>query len=931
SLIAASNIAVYKTRNGETTTDAVARLRWIPEVLHAQPNFRFKPQSNDTLFGALWALKNTGQLVEGVAGADVADITQLDEGIEDSNNAGNDIGAPDAWVKSEGEGVIVAVIDTGVAFNHPDLLANMWDGTNCVGTKADGSAIGDDCNHGYDFEGDDTTPLPTTESHGTHVAGTIAAEGNNNLGTIGVAPKAKIMALKTDFTTEQVVRAIDFAGANGAKVINASFGCFAPEYGWTDTEYSHAPCESPVDYDGLVRAGTSDLMLESAIEGFGGAFVAAALNGDGNGIDEESGEAVGDDHDDAAVHQSKYGFPCDFDSANIICVAATDQSDALAGFSDYGAESVDVGAPGTNILSTIPGNTTFFEEDFAEASPPMVGDKFVVTSDTWQSARLDNGNEILIARGDSADATSITFDLSTSTGEPRLTFDALCETVEDVDGAVLEFWNGTAWDPIGSLTGDVFLSATLSLNEYKIEDFQFRLRWIDDLLLFPSYCRFDNFLVTAMDDGSSEQYAYKAGTSMAAPHVAGVAALVKGYNSKATTSQIKQIVMETGDDLSVEDRAKLAEGKGKRVNAKNALDVFAPRVGRSAEDVVEAQERPLGNHDQKINFSVKDGIAGLPITLQQFEYSIDNGGTWQAPTNGDASLAVSASNGPGDWRDNGYVTVMTEFPEIATSTIILDVAHADLTGLTSVDQNDVMIRFRANDGAVDSPFAISAAFSVDLKAPVATLSGTPDALTTATNASITVGGDEDMVSYRHALDGGALSPVTPIAEPIAISGLTDGVHTLRVIGIDDNGNVQAEADATTFTWTVDTTAGTALLTSKPDVRTNQTSATFVIGGEDVVTYTYQLDGGEAQGPFSVDETIALTDLVEGPHTITVTGIDALDNAQEEPTTYNWVIDTSAAAPTISGAPDELTNQTSATLTIGGDDVVAYRFSLDGGA
>ncbi|MDP3770926.1 MAG: Ig-like domain-containing protein, partial [bacterium] len=283
----------------------------------------------------------------------------------------------------------------------------------------------------------------------------------------------------------------------------------------------------------------------------------------------------------------------------------------------------------------------------------------------------------------------------------------------------------------------------------------------------------------------------------------------------------------------------------------------------------------------------------------------------------------------GDWRDNSYVTV-TEFPEIATDTVILDVAHADLTGLAGVDQDDVKIRFKANDGAVDSPFAESTAFSVDLLAPTATLSGTPATTTNATSATITVGG-EDAVSYQFSLDGGAFSSVTPVATPLAISGLVDGVHTVRVIATDDEGNVQAEADATTFTWTVDTTAGTALLTSKPDVRTNQTSATFVIGGEDVATYTYQLDGGEAQGPFSVDETIALTDLVEGPHTIAVTGIDALDNTQEEPTTYNWVIDTSAAAPTISGAPDELTNQTSATLTIGGDDVVAYRFALDGGA
>lgn len=931
SFIPSSNIVVLRTRNGETVPAAIARLRWLPEVLHAQPDFQFVPQSEDTLFGTLWTLENTGQLVSGVSGS----VT---------GTADADIDAPEAWIKSEGSDVIVAVIDSGVAFNHPDLQDNMWDGLNCK--DENGVELGG-CQHGYDFTGSgDKIPLPTTISHGTHVAGTIAAMKDNNRGVVGVAPRVKIMALRTDFTTKSVVSAINFAQKNGATVINASFSCAAQEFGATKAQKF---CEGQLDFDGEVAPGSTDLLLKSAIEGFGGIFVAAA--GNGNADDDEEG----DNHDDA-THQSSYLFPCDFDSPNIICVAATDQKDGLASFSDYGAESVDVGAPGMNILSTTPYP---FEETFEQVTPPSLGSNFQQGGGlNWITMESDD-KSFLIARGsgaladDSSTITSSAVDLSTS-ADPYLSFRVDC-AANSSDGVFVDFWNGSGWDEIGTFEGDDFApELTLSLSDYRIADFRFRMVWVNaEANVTPSGCLFDNFIV--IDGASSaDSYSFMEGTSMAAPHVAGVAALVKGYSKNITVPKLKEIVLNTGDAL-----ASLA-GKtvsGKRVNAANALNVFAPRVGRATDDVVELQERPLGEHNQKINFSVRDGIAGLPMTLKQFEYSVDGGVTWQAPTNGDASLAIFASHSPGDWRDNDYVSV-TEFPDVATETIILNVAHADLVGLVGADKNDVRIRFKANDGAVDSPFAVSAAFAVDLLAPTAVLSNTPATLTNATSAAITIGGD-DVVSYGYALDGDAFTVTAfPIAEPLVLSGLVEGVHTLRVIAKDDEGNEQASTAATTFTWTIDTTPGTALLTSKPDALTNQINATFVIGGEDVATYTYEFDIGLMSEPAAVTVPIALIGLAEGSHTIAVTGIDALGNAQAQPTTYTWTIDTtppgfsgggggsggsgssggggggggsaSAAGLSLSGAPVGVTSITAATITVGGTDVVAYRFSLDGG-
>ena len=118
-------------------------------------------------------------------------------------------------------GTLVADIDTGVAYNHPDLINQMWDGTDCK--DENGNYLGG-CIHGYDYESMDKDPLPTKASHGTHVAGTIAAQMNNNKGIAGVNPNAKIMALKTNLYSDNIVLNINFATQNGAKVANASWG-----------------------------------------------------------------------------------------------------------------------------------------------------------------------------------------------------------------------------------------------------------------------------------------------------------------------------------------------------------------------------------------------------------------------------------------------------------------------------------------------------------------------------------------------------------------------------------------------------------------------------------------------------------------------------------------------------------------------------------
>jgi thermitase len=152
--------------------------------------------------------------------------------------------------------VIVAVLDTGVAYNHPDLIGHMWNGINCLSDT--GATLGG-CIHGYDFANDDLDPMDDA-GHGTHVAGTIGGVDVTNSGVTGIAPKVQIMAVKVlskyGGTTVDVIRGINFATKNGAKVINASLGI---------TKITHT--KSDFDY-----------LMYGAIQNFPGLFVAAAGN-----------------------------------------------------------------------------------------------------------------------------------------------------------------------------------------------------------------------------------------------------------------------------------------------------------------------------------------------------------------------------------------------------------------------------------------------------------------------------------------------------------------------------------------------------------------------------------------------------------------------------------------------------------------------------
>ncbi len=302
--------------------EAAAKLERDPNVLYAEPNAIVHEYAtpNDTRFTALWGLNNRGQPVDGVAGLADADID-----------------AAEAWNLGAGLGpaVRVAVIDSGVVANHPDLAANMFINPGEAGGGKATNNIDDDGNgkvddfRGWDFASNDNNPT-TNRDHGTHVAGTIAARSNNGLGVAGAAsfPVAagswrgpRILAIKVlneqgSGTTAALADGLVYARTMNAKVANVSIG----------------------------SAGTS-ATIDNAIKSRPGTLYVVAAGNDGV-------------NNDTSPHK-----PCSPatppDAANKICVAATNSRDTLAGFSNFGPVDVDLAAPGVDILSTVPTKTVF--------------------------------------------------------------------------------------------------------------------------------------------------------------------------------------------------------------------------------------------------------------------------------------------------------------------------------------------------------------------------------------------------------------------------------------------------------------------------------------------------------------------------------------------------------------------------------------------
>ena len=329
-----NNLIVVTKPTIELQAAAISSLQESPDVEYAEPNYIYRASKtpNDSMFSRLWGMFN-----------------------QPSNF---DIGATKAWdIQTGNKDLVIAVIDTGVDYTHPDIAPNIW--TNQAelngkpGVDDDGNGFIDDI-HGYNFD-KNIGDSKDDHGHGTHCSGTIAGRGDNGIGVTGVVWQAKVMGVKFlskdgGGSLEGAIKSIDYATKMGAKIMSNS---------WGGGGFSQALKE----------------VIETTHKN-GVLFVAAAGNETNN-------------------NDAKPSYPASYDVPNVISVAAVDKNGKLASFSNYGKRSVHVAAPGVDIVSTVINGKYDTYSGTSMATPHVSGIAALVWSEFPNMTNLELKDRIL--------------------------------------------------------------------------------------------------------------------------------------------------------------------------------------------------------------------------------------------------------------------------------------------------------------------------------------------------------------------------------------------------------------------------------------------------------------------------------------------------------------------------------------------------------
>lgn len=455
-----------------------------PGVLYAEPDYyRFASRiPSDPDFWRQWGLSNTGQVYR--------------EGTP-AGTSGADINAIPAWDAGTGGETIVAVLDSGVDYLHPDLISSI------IGDPVNGTA-------GYDAITGDLEAMDLG-SHGTHCAGTIGAVGENGLGISGINWQTRILPVRflNSFgrgTVSDGIEAILWATDHGAEIISCSYG---------GTTYSRA------EYEVMKRADAL--------------FICAAGNSANN-------------------NDITPFYPCSLDIPNIISVAATDSSDNLADFSNYGGTSVDIAAPGVDIYSTKHNTYTpdpRWTDPFDSFTNWTTAGNWTLNTDEYVSpASSATATVNRSAGGQSAGPAVLTirepFNL-TGISNPILSYEwslIAFNYTFSVEGSA----NGRTWHQLEYIDGNSMLAWILFRRECKIpmdlRGGDLYIRFITD----GDLCNMGLDDVTLSDgygELSETRWGYMEGTSMAAPHVSGMATFLLNIAPDASLPEVRDAILAT--------------------------------------------------------------------------------------------------------------------------------------------------------------------------------------------------------------------------------------------------------------------------------------------------------------------------------------------------------------------------------------------------
>ncbi|TLM76529.1 MAG: hypothetical protein FDZ70_06500, partial [Actinobacteria bacterium] len=698
--------ALVEPPAGMSPADLASELKRIGLATDARAERVYTAGSlpSDPLFPQQWALYNTGQ----------------DGGTPDA-----DIDATDAWSRGAGsDSVVVAVVDTGIQIEHPDLASRIWANPG----EIPGNGVDDDHNgyvddyHGFDFSAYDETVFDEADGdqHGTHVAGIIGAEGDNGIGITGVN-RGGVTIMPVKFLGPwgggeyEGAEAIRYAVDNGADVINCSWG-----------------------------GGTSEIIGEALdYAASKGVLVVCAAGNWGTDIDQPDWET----------------YPVGHDSTNVVGVAATDRDDEIAAFSNYGAENVDLAAPGVDVTSTLPLGTSALLVDCApyrvavmgvavEALEPTTTRRAIVdrtaaalAPDTWPVLIVDDSYSMMTSETPGARAATWTADLTAAGFTSITTWDCGTQgtpTAAAMHGKMVVWFTGAdAWGwfdqdemldaddraAIGTFLdngGRLLLSSGEAVSELSL--YGFDPEWCEqylhcygvdydtwtydfhgtgildgleaglpaayrEWLTWPWPCGSD---VIAPADGHATPiggfglYAPLSGTSMAAPHVTGAAALLMAQMPAASADEIKARLENTVDVLPGLDGK---VGSGGRLNIDRAAGTFpgrpvvtAPAKGASlaaGADVPVRWAMPIASAPGA-TFTAE---YGLPYVAEEHDFE---GGTlagFSTPA-GAVSWTVTSTAHDGSWAARSGPVASPSGGE-ATSTLQWDVTVPDGGGTMS--------------------------------------------------------------------------------------------------------------------------------------------------------------------------------------------------------------------------------------------------------